>query len=178
MKLKKFMLNSIMAFCAICLTTGCSQENLEEEKKEEVKGNCTVVECLQKIEVSNTVEEINEIIGFEPTESEYSGDKTWKLDSKNWITLKSTGTSVILQATIDKESIKDEKITLPSQKELQELLNKGITYEQLVEKIGGEGTLSSKTKESVGYLWADKNGQRLGATINNKTKKCTVASYR
>lgn len=178
MKSKKVILGAITSLCALCLVTGCSKEKVEEEKKEEVKGKCTVTECIQKIEVTNTKEEINEIIGFEGETSEFSGETTWKLDSKNWITLKPGTNSNIVQATIDKESIKNDKVTLPSQKELQELLDRGITYAELVEKIGAEGTINSKTSVSVSYLWADKNGQRLSASINNETGKCTVASYR
>jgi len=178
MQLKKLILSSIIMLCAICFITGCSEEKLEEKPKEAPKGNCTVVECMKKIEASNTTEEITAIIGFEPTVSEFSGEATWKLDSKNWITLKPFNDSQTIQATIDKESIKDENIKLPSQKELQELINKGITYEGLVEKLGAEGTLESKSSGSTGYVWADKNGQRLGVSINNKSKKCTVASYR
>ncbi len=178
MKFKKIILGSLAILGAISLATGCSSEKVEEKQKEEPKGNCTVFECIKKIEVTNTKEEIDEIIGFEGETSEYSGEVTWKLDSKNWITLKPGTDSQIVQATIDKETIKNDNVTLPASKELQELINKGITYEELVEKIGAEGVINSKTKTSVGYIWADKNGQRLGATINNKSKKCTVASYR
>ena len=178
MNVKKTMMKAIILFSAMCFVTSCGEEKREEIPKEEVKGNCVVTECIKQMEATSTKEEISEIIGFEPEVSEFSGEMTWKLDKKNWITLKPGTDSQILQATIDKETIKDENITLPSQKELQELLNKGVTYEQLVEKIGGEGTLNSKTSGSVGYLWVDKNGQRLGATINNKSGKCTVASYR
>ena len=92
--------------------------------------------------------------------------------------MKKYSDSPLLQATIDKESIKNDKVTLPSQSELKELLNKGITYEELVEVLGDEGTLDSKSEGSLGYVWADKNGNRLGVSINNKSKKCTVASYR
>lgn len=178
MKLKKIILGSLTSVCALCFITGCSEQKVEEKPKEEVKGNCTVTECIKKIETTNTKEEINKIIGFEGETSEYSNETTWKLDSKNWITLKPGTNSQIVQATIDKESIKNENVTLPSQKELQELLNQGITYTELVEKIGAEGTLNSKTSTSVGYIWADKNGQRLSASINNESGKCTVASYR
>jgi len=157
-----------------------NNQNIAQNTSEgtEKKGNYDVIEAIKHIEVTNTIEEINEILGFEGETSEFSGDCTWKIDSKNWITLKKVADSQILQATIDKESIKNDNVTLPSQKELQELLNKGITYKELVEKLGAEGTLTSKTGTSVGYIWADKNGQRLGATINNESGKCTVASYR
>ena len=135
--------------------TNIANENTER------KGNYDVIEAIKRVEVTNTVEEINAILGFEGETSEFSGDTTWKIDSKNWITLKKGTNSPIIQATIDKE-----------------LLNKGITYNELVEKIGAEGILESKTGTSVGYIWSDKNGQRLGASINNESGKCTVASYR
>lgn len=179
MKFKKAILRSITILSVICFVTGCSEKELETKPNEEVKGNCTIIECMKKIEVTNTMEEINAIIGFESTVDAMIGsDPIWKFDSKNWITLKTYENDQTIQATIDKETIKDENIKLPTQKELQALLNKGITYEELVEQLGGEGTLSTISKGSTSYTWADKNGQRLGATFNNESKKCTVASYR
>lgn len=168
----------ILGFIALGEKENDQEITQNPSQSTEKKGNYDVIEAIKHIEVTNTVEEINSILGFEGETSEFSGDTTWKIDSKNWITLKKGVNSPSIQATIDKESIKNEKVTLPSQKELQELLNKGITYNELVEKIGAEGILESKTSTSVGYVWADKNGQRLGASINNESGKCTVASYR
>lgn len=179
MKIKKIILSCMTILCATCLITGCTDDKEETKAKEENIGNCTIVECMKKIEVTNTIEEINDIIGFESTTDAMIGsDPIWKFDSKNWISFKDNNGSISIKATIDKESIKNDNVTLPSQKELQELLNKGMTYDDLVEKLGAEGTLESKSSTSVSYIWADKNGQRLGATINNKSGKCTVASYR
>jgi len=169
----------MVILCTTCFVTGCTEEKLDDQVEKENKGNCTIVECMKKLEPTNTIEEINEIIGFESTTDAMIGsDPIWKFDSKNWISFKDNNGSITIKATIDKESIKNDNVTLPSQKELQELLNKGMTYKDLVEKLGAEGILESKTKTSVGYIWADKNGQRLGATINNESGKCTVASYR
>ncbi len=181
MKVKNLMLGVMTLLCALCLVTGCSKENLDDNKeKEEVKGNCTIVECMKKIEASNTKEEITSIIGFETTTDAMIGsDPIWKFDSKNWITFKDYNGDVTIQATVDKESIKDENIKLPSSSVLQKDLNNGsFTYKELVEKLGGEGTLTSISKESLSYTWVDKNGLRLGATFNNKSGKCTVASFR
>ncbi len=181
MKIKKTLLGTIVFFCALCFVTGCSEEKIEEKPKEDVKANCTIVECMKKIEATNTMEEIDAIIGFDSTTDAMIGsDPIWKFDSKNWITFKtSSDDSVTIQATVDKESIKDDKITFPSSSDLQKDLNNGsFTYEELVEKIGGEGTLTSISKESLSYTWVNKTGQRLGATFNNKSGKCTVASFR
>lgn len=150
-------------------------------EQEEVKGNYNIVEAMQHIEATNTVEEINAIIGFESTTDAMIGsDPIWKFDSKNWISFKTSGNdNITIQATIDKESIKNDNIKLPSSSDLQKDLNNGsFTYEELVQKIGGEGTLTSISKGSRSYTWVDKTGQRLGATFNNESGKCTVASYR
>ena len=46
---------------------GCGNKptELQEKKEEEVKGNCTVEECINQIEPKMKVEEVNQIIGFE-----------------------------------------------------------------------------------------------------------------
>ena len=182
MKLKKMMLRSMAVLCVLCLATGCSKEQQEEKKEEKkVVSNCSIVECMKKIEATNTIEEINDIIGFESTtDAMISSDPMWKFDSKNWISFKSySENSITIQATIDKESLKNEDIKLPLSSDLQKDLNNGsFTYEELAEKIGGEGTLTSISENSRIYTWIDKSSQRLSATFNNKSGKCTIASYR
>lgn len=185
----KTILYIIAGVCAVgvigLIIIGIMDNNATPEpdtKTEEVfeQSNCTIEECIKQIEVANSVEEINKIIGFDGNKNDYSDDYTWKLDSKNWITRKNAGDSHIIQATIDKDSIKNESLSLPTSAELKKWLDDGsFTYEKLVEKLGGaKGTMSSKTSTSVGYTWVDKNSQTLSATFNNESKKCTVASIR
>ena len=171
----------IIFLCALCFVTGCSKEAVDEKSKEEAKGNCSIIECMKKIKATNTIEEINDIIGFESTTDAMIGsDPIWKFNSKNWISFKTySKDDITIQATIDKESIKDDKINLPSSSDLQKDLNNGsFTYEELVEKVGGEGILTSISKGSLNYTWVDKTGQRLTATFNSESGKCSVASYR
>lgn len=106
-------------------------------------------------------------------------DPIWKFDSKNWISYKTYNDGATIQATINKEDLKDENITLPTSSELQDMLNNGsFTYDELVEKIGGEGTLTSISNGSDIYTWVDKHEIRLGATFNNESGLCTIASLR
>lgn len=179
--MKKYLMFGTVLFTALTLTTGCGEKKVEvDDKKEEPKGNCAIVECMKQINASNTMEEITELIGFETTTDAMIGsDPIWKFDSKNWITYKTYNDSVTIQATINKEDLKDENIKLPLATELQEMLNNGsFTYEELVEKVGGEGTLTTISQGSVIYTWVDKHEQRLGATFNNETGRCTIASLR
>ena len=173
----------------LCVSlVGCAKQNndglQEEEKKEEVKGKCEVRECIKMLEVTNSVEEINEVIGFEAEKSEFSETYTWKLSSDNWITLNNTGTSPILQATIDKSNLKNEDNDFSVYNDIKKLLDKGksVTYEALVEKLGGvDGTLAGKTSTSDRYIWVDKNERIFSATISNTGKnkgKCTIISLK
>ena len=189
MKNKKIIIGSIIVFLIVMGIIGVmligteeSNQNVGKVENEitQARGNYNVIECMKHIETSNTVEELNHIIGFEAEKSKYSEEYKWELDSKNFIMLKYAGDSPIIQATIDKETIKSETVKFPLMSELQGMLNNGsFTYEELVEKLGGvEGTLSGKSTTSVGYTWVDKHNQTLSATFNKESGKCTIASYR
>lgn len=182
MKLRNIALGFITILCVLCFTTGCSKENEVDEKEDEkVIGNCTIVECMKQLEPTHTMEDIDKIIGFASTTDAMIGsDPIWKFDSKNWISfVKSGEDDITIQATIDKESIKNEDVKLPSSSDLKKDLNNGsFTYEEFVKKVGGEGTLTSISKGSRIYTWVEKNGQRLSATFNNKSGKCTIAIFR
>lgn len=176
---------AIIAIVAgLMLTNGGSDTNTDTTNtsvgEQNPNAKVTITEAMQKIKPGSTEEEITEIIGFEPTTDAMIGnDPIWKFDSKNWISYKVHNDSVTIQATINKEDLKDENIKLPTATELQQKLNNGsFTYKELVEMVGGEGTLTSISDGSVIYTWVDKHDQRLGATFNKETGKCTIASYR
>ncbi len=182
MKKRNFM---ILGVLLLSLLTGCTNNTTEERKEEtktEVKGNCEVKECISQIEVTNTVEEINEIIGFEGEKSDYSDKYTWKLSDKTSIVLDNSSTSAILQATIDKNDIMSEDVSFSNFNEIKEELNKGtkITYEEMVEKLGGvEGTLAGKTSTSNRYIWVDKHERTFSATFKNtEDGYCSIISLR
>lgn len=167
--------------------TGCAKPNNDfanEESKDEVRGNCEVRECIKELKTSNSIEEINDVIGFEAEKSEYSESYKWQLSEKNWITLDNTGTSPILQATIDKSMVKNENNDFSVYQDIKKLLDSGksLTYKEMVEKLGGvEGTLAGRTSTSDRYIWVDKNEQTFSATfsISGKNKgKCTIISLR
>lgn len=178
----------IVAALAVAAITGIlllnnsesDTDNPDTNSSQQVDAKCTIVEAMQKIQPTNTQEEITEIVGFEPTVDAMIGsDPIWKFDSKNWISYKASNDSITIQATINKDDLKDENIKLPLASELKEMLNNSsFTYEELVDIVGGEGTLISISDGSVIYTWVDKHDQRLNATFNNKTGKCSIASYR
>lgn len=179
----KKILFCIMVGGLILGSTGCTEEQQEITKKEEeIRGNCVVTECIKQLKVTNTVEEINEIIGFEGEKSEYSDTYKWKLSASTSITREKTGENPILQATIDKETIKSDKVDFSTYSEIKELLDSGksLTYQEIVTKLGGvEGTLAGLTSTSKRYIWVDKHDRTFSATFSDTLNgKCSIISLR
>ncbi len=170
---------------SLSILTGCS-DKITETKKEEntskVQSKCEITDCMKSITIENTPEEINEIMGFEAEQSKNGEEDkfTWKLDNKNYIILTET-TSPMIQATIEKSTIKNENLDFSIYNDLKEDLNKGksYTYKEMVEKLGGiEGILAGKTTSSDRYIWVDKNERTFSATFSLKHGKCTIISLR
>lgn len=175
----------VIGLCTACATSsgngdneGSNGTNTADDTAEQKQKAEQTIEVLKQLEVTNTIDEINGIAGVEGTKSEYSEEYTWKFNDKNYIMLKYAGDSPILQATVNKDVVKNDAIKLPTTSELQEMLNNGsFTYQQLVEKLGGtEGLLTGKTSSSVSYSWVDKHSNTLRATFNNESGLCTIAS--
>ena len=160
----------LIGFLSLSILTGCS-DNTTETKKEDntpkVQSKCEITDCMKTINIKNTPEEINEIIGFEAEKSKNGEEDkyTWKLDNKNYIILTNTS-SPMIQATIEKATIKNENLDFS-------------IYKEMVEKLGGiEGILAGKTSSSDRYIWVDKNERTFSATFSLKHGKCTIISLR
>ncbi len=187
MKLRKIFVYLIMGVVTLGLVTGCTDTTkTETSKKEEekVQGKCKVEECIKLIEPSNTIEEINEIIGFEAEKSEYSETYKWKLSDKTWIdaTPSTSDESYSLSANYDKSTIKNDKADFSKFNDLKSSLGKGesFTYEEMNEKVGGiEGILAGKTSTSKRYIWVNKNEQTFSATFSDTMDgKASIISLR
>lgn len=152
---------------------------INETKVTNIKGNYDIIEAMKHIEATNTAEEINRILGFECKKSIVNDDDfKWEFDDRNYIILKNAADIPVIEAKIYKKTIKNENIQFPTNDELKEIIKNGITYNELVTKLGGvEGTLSGKSKLSIDYIWVDKNYQSLNATFNKESLKCSVATY-
>lgn len=191
MKLKKIAYGVIASVFVLGLTTGCSGKKLESNKdktnektqKEEIKGKCSIVDCMKSIEITSSVEDVNNIIGFngEPV-SEGSNKYVWVFTDTTQIEYTtSTSGNGSISAIIDKTTIKDKNVDFSRYSEIKELLNSGtsLTYDEFKEKVGGvEGTLVGKSSISKKYTWVDSNGGYLTASFSERTGKCTIVTGR
>ena len=180
--MKKIICAIMIGLSLICVT-GCQEQKQEEKKEEEVvKGNCSVTECIKLLKATDSIEKMNEVIGFEAEKSEYSDEYKWQITKKTSLTAKKSGENYILQTTMNKDEIASDKVDFGVYNELKELLDSGVsfTYEEAVQKLNGvEGILDSKTSTSDGYMWVDKHNKVFRATFSDTiNKKCSIMSLR
>lgn len=150
-------------------------------EEETIETKCVITECIKEIETGDSIEKITEVIGVEPEIDETTGTAKWKFNSKESIAREKSGSSYILQATIDKTKIANDDVDLSIFTELKQKLENGesFTYDELVKQLGGvEGTLAGKTDTSKRYTWVDKHDQTFSATFSDKTGQCSIISLR
>lgn len=178
----KKILGFIWGVAILGMLTGCVSDTINNDVNkngEKIKGNCTAVECIKKINPENTVEQINNIIGFE---GELIDEK---YQEYYWELSEDTGVEVtyysdvkgIIKIDYDEESLANKKVDFSKYDELKEQINNGITYNDFISYIGNvDGTIIEKNSYSTKYIWVSSDGGYLKGTFSNSTKKCILAS--
>lgn len=174
---------------AVVLFAGCEKNiNIANDQTTTTvasKGNCTVFECMGKIEATNTIAEINDIIGFEAKEKDKSTEDStskwvlyiWELTDNTSIEARyyETTKSLYLEANYPSDMIKNDKVDLSRANEMKSKINQegGLMYDEAKSMLGDvDGVLVKKDSSSNTYIWANKNGGNVTAHFN-KSGKCT-----
>ena len=149
MKKNKMLLIVALCICLSTLLTGCSlkKEKNETPVEEVSKGNCKILECINKIEITDTLEIINNTIGFEGTQTSEGDGWTkykWELNDNDnvEVTIYSSGKNSI-KINFKDEKIKNSKVDFSGFAELKKSISDGteVKYEQMKATFKGEGTL-------------------------------------
>lgn len=169
---KKFLLGLAFLF-ALVYTTGCgnTKENNKQDENgknsdtvETVKSKCSYYECLTKMSLDNTIEELNEIVGFDATKLENTTGSTaekYEYDFGNdkliTVTLFNNKISTI-KIEYDRKELKNKKVTLDNLSDIKARINDGIDYEEFKKAVGGvEGTLIELSSWNK-YVWVAEDG--------------------
>ena len=168
MRKNKLFITILLCIFFTLLVTGCSKDS-------DKKANCSALECIKKIKVDNTVEEINKITGvkgilYDKENKFYRYD----LDNGETITLKYySSDKAIISASYDKKKLANKNVDLHNLSSLKKKVSNGINYDEFKKQVGVvEGTLIEKSEVSNKYLWASKNGGYITAIFKKKDNKC------
>lgn len=164
------------------MLTGCVGNTINgdvNKNSETSKGNCTAVECIKRISPENTVEQINNIIGFEgELIDEKFQEYYWKLSEDTGVEVTYySDVKGTIKIDYDEELLANKKVDFSRYTELKEQVNNGITYNDFISYIGNvDGTIIEKSSYSTKYIWVSSDGGYLKGTFSNSTKKCILAS--
>lgn len=178
----------IVAIVVTIFVTGKSKEDTTTESSssevsKNTKGNHDVFECIKLINPKNSVEEINEIIGFEgKCTNEENKVYVWELTEDTNVEVQySKSNEGKIEISFPSKLIANDKVDFSRFSEIKKALNtkESLTYDQFVELVGGvEGTLKSKNSSSLKYEWDNTEGGYLFATFSVRTGKCTFTTGR
>ena len=173
----------VLIMVSMLIITGCGKKETAPVQKS--KGKCTVFECIDQLNNKNTIEEMNNIIGFEgelKSETEKYKVYQWNLTDDTSIT-----SQFMLDydtATISANypsSMVSNKADFSKWNEIKSRLSKReeITYDEFVKMVGGvQGMMKQKDSTSTSYVWYNSEGGYLTAYFNSETGKCTMATGR
>lgn len=189
MKKRKIILVTLAAVLFTSSLAGCGKsEKADQQNKQaqeaaaEAEPNHEAEKYFESIEVSNTIEEINGIIGFEAEKNEYKEEYKWKFEDETSIVANMTAGDMTLGLNFKKEAYANDKVDLSCYYDIEEALESGtsFTYEEIVEKVGGEaGILAGKTSTSKRYSWVDKHHVVFSATFSDNLEgRCSIISMR
>lgn len=150
------------------------------------KGNYDVFESIKRINTKTTLEEINNIMGFEgnlESQADETSNLKWKLytwqltdDTSIEVRIYDDSDEVYITAYYPNDMIKNKKVDFSKADDMEKKINEaeGLTYEEVVKMVGGvEGTLEEKDASTDTYTWVDSEGGSLTARFSTKTGKCT-----
>ena len=184
-KYNKIILGALFLGIFTLLVTGCDLKKTKEEEKpveEKAKGNCKILECLDKIQINDTLETINTTIGFEGEQTtEEAGMKKY-----NWALKSDQNIEIIfydngkkdIKINFNNEEIKNKKVDFSGFTELKEEISSGteVKYEKIVETFKTEGTLVEKSDSTNVYRWVDEDGGYLNVTFSTVNGRVTFVS--
>lgn len=181
--MKKKIGNIIFAALILCTLVGCGskKESLKEAVKPAKKGNCNAVECIKQINTETTVEEVNNIMGFEGiTKDGKENTYYWEITDKETIKVVfDSNNKATITADIEKSTIADKKVDFSKYSELQKVVRTGISYDEFKTYIGNvDGVITEKSDLSTKYTWVSKSGEYLNASFSNSTNKCRFVTGR
>ena len=178
--MRKFKLFASV-LCAVMmavLITGCGGTKS--------KGNCDLFKCMEKIDTSGTIEDINKVIGFEGTVTGTSekGDSyawtsyRWDLTEDEAVEVKYYTESKLMyvEAIYSRDSLKNKKVDFSSVKEDMKKINSanGLKYEDVKKIVGGvDGHLVKKDNNTLTYTWYNSKGGTFTARFSTTSGKCT-----
>ena len=179
------LLIGVVTALSLFVMTGCttlnknnkagSNNTSKTEEESKLKAKCSAVECMKQIELTSTIEQINEITGVEGVlTDEVKKIYEYDLGNKEKITLEYGSKEIpTIKAEFTRSTVADKKVDLSKVEDLKIKVKAGLTYDQFKAEIGDvDGVIVEKSSTSTKYMWVSKNGGYIRGSFRNSDNKC------
>lgn len=175
--MKKNILVVLTCLLVVFCMTGCGKKaDSSTDNGSIVKSKCSYYECLSKMSLGSTLDELNDVIGFEAVEGMTVSATTQQYnydfgnDKKITVTI-SNGKASDIEIEYDEKELKNKKVTLDNLSDVKAKINDGVSYDEFKKAVGNvDGTLIEIDDWSNRYVWVAENGSsRVIASFDKKT---------
>lgn len=180
---KRFVGVALIISLLMIAMVGCGSSNdggaSGDDKSAKTTDISKYIEIMDKLEPSNTVEEINKIIGKEgELEDEKYNSYYWELE--DGVGIKASyysGKTATIKLECSNDLLSNSKVDLSKTKDLkEEMSEKTLYYDDFKDALGKvDGVVTEKGNSRKVYLWVDEKGGYLSATFD-EDNKCSFMS--
>ena len=171
----------IMTLSTIILLTGCGKTASKNtsDKTQKDKGNCKILECINKIDVKDNLDKVNETMGFEGEKTNEGDGYTtykWALNDYESVEVTFYTSSSNIKINFNDNIIQSDKVDFSKYDEVSKSLKAGdtVTYDDLKKKFKDSGTLVEKSSSTNKYRWVNSEGGYLNANFSVTSGKCSM----
>jgi len=184
MKKNTFILLALLLI--ICITAvGCSGGGDNAAAGNGAGANDKAyLDLIHKIDVGDSLDKINEVIGFEGEGKSDNATYTWTIGNGGFSAIFKEGDTteaISVKVLYEYDDVVNNKVKIKDLETLKEKVRDGISYDDFKDYLGGvDGVLVDKGPVTNSYVWRSSNGSVVSAgfKLNNNICNSFVGTER
>lgn len=134
------------------------------------------LDYINKVEVGDSLDKINEVIGSEGKVLSDNATYTWDIGNGGFTAIfkvDDTSSAISLNVSYDNEDVENKNVRIKDLKNIKSKVSEGIDYDEFKELLGGvDGILVSKGSVTKGYVWRNPDGSIVDASFRLEDNMC------
>ena len=134
------------------------------------------LDLINKIDVGDSLDRINEIIGFEGEVLSDNATYSWDIGNGGFSAVfkqDDTTEAIAVKVRYDNKDVENRKVKIKDLDTLKQKVNDGIHYDDFKDYLGGvDGVLVDKGPVTKGYVWRNPSGAVVTAGFRLRDNMC------
>lgn len=180
--MKKIFLALVTCLFVVSIA-GCGSDNKDTTStKSDSKSSSSsnndksYLDYINKIEVGDSLDQINEVIGSEGEVHSDNATYSWDIGNGGFIAVfreDDTTSALSVEVSYDKKDVENKKVKISDLDSLKSKVGEGISYDDFKENLGGaDGVLVSKGPVTKSYVWRSPDGSVVDGAFRLDDNMC------